>query len=160
MNNLTKTESPKQRPFFDHLLIPTDGSEISVEAANLGLRIAALHGAVVTLLHVLDPEVLASSAILSDRSEEKIRERMRNEGQIYLDQLEELAKEKDLDVTRSIREGTPHQEIIGLADEIGADLIVMGHAGRRGPRRKIAGSVAERVIRFANCPVLISRKAF
>ncbi len=56
---------------------------------------------------------------------------------------------------REVREGEPYQEIVALADEIGVDLIVMGHVGRRGPRRILIGSVTERVIEFAHCPVLV-----
>jgi nucleotide-binding universal stress UspA family protein len=144
-------------PLFERLLVPTDGSQTAVEAGRLAFRVAEAHGASVTLLHVLDPVVLDESVRVSDRSRDEVRDRMEREGRAYLAQLEAIAQDRDLEVSTVMREGDPYREIVDLADEIGADLIVMGHSGRRGPRRKIAGSVAERVIRFANCPVLVSR---
>ncbi len=50
-------------------------------------------------------------------------------------------------------------EIVGLAKELGADLIVMGCRGRHGIRRMIGGSVSDAVIRHAPCPVLVVRSA-
>jgi nucleotide-binding universal stress UspA family protein len=77
------------------------------------------------------------------------------QGQNYLDHLERLAERYQVETRRHLVEGDPYREIVDFADKSGIDLIVMGHAGLRGPRRKIAGSVAERVIRFAHCPVLV-----
>lgn len=50
---------------------------------------------------------------------------------------------------KEIREGEPHEEIVALADEMGAGLIVIGHVGQRGPRRIFIGSVTELVIESA-----------
>lgn len=142
-------------PLFEHILVPTDGSQDSVEAGELAFRIAREQRAQVTLLHVIDLEVLEQTAGFAERSKSEVRDRMQREAENYLAHLERIAQRYEVDVRRAIREGDPHQEIVDLADENGIDLIVMGHTGRRGPRRKILGSVAERVIRFAHCPVLV-----
>ncbi len=57
-----------------------------------------------------------------------------------------------------VRRGKPLNEILSVAEEIGADLIVMGTHGRKGFRRAILGSVAEGVLRRAPCPVLTVRQ--
>jgi nucleotide-binding universal stress UspA family protein len=56
---------------------------------------------------------------------------------------------------RIVRHGTPYSEIEDLAREQNIDLIVMGQVGHRGPRRILIGSVTERVIEYAPCPVLV-----
>ncbi len=58
-----------------------------------------------------------------------------------------------------LRMGEVDLEIVGLAKELGADLIVMGCRGRRGIRRMVGGSVSDAVIRHAPCPVLVVRSS-
>jgi nucleotide-binding universal stress UspA family protein len=83
---------------------------------------------------------------LLDEKREALIKELADNGRRY------LAAEKVL------REGTPHIEIVNEARKQTADLIVMGQVGRRGPRRILIGSVAERVIEYAECPVLITKK--
>ena len=142
-------------PLFHHVLVPTDGSESSVHAAELAFRIAHANTARVTLVYVVDTVVLDELARFSEQQQAEVRQELRESGWQYLAELERLAQQWNLEVHREIREGEPYQEIVALADEIGADLIVMGHVGRRGPRRILIGSVTERVIEFAHCPVLV-----
>jgi nucleotide-binding universal stress UspA family protein len=140
---------------FRHLLIPTDGSENSLAAGELAFRLAEDQHARITLLHVVDTEVLRETVRVSDEEQPEAKARMQREGEKYLDHLERMGRTYQVDMVRELRDGDPHDEIVDCANERGVDLIVMGHAGRRGPRRKITGSVAERVIRFADCPVLV-----
>jgi nucleotide-binding universal stress UspA family protein len=140
---------------FTHLLVPTDGSDAAVQAGRVAFRIARTYHARVTLVYVLDLEVVKHSTRISDESRSEIEGHMAWEGQRYLDHLEDIAHQFGVNVSRETREGSPHKEIVALGDEIGADLIVIGHVGRRGVERKVIGSVAERVTRFARCPVLV-----
>lgn len=142
-------------PLFKRLLVPTDGSESSVKAGRLAFRVAKVHGAQVTVLHVIDVVEADELAHASEKTEEEVRAEMEGAARGYLRHLENVAQEYTVQVETVTREGEPYKEIVALAQAIGADLIVMGHVGRRGPRRKIMGSVAERVIRFAECPVLV-----
>jgi nucleotide-binding universal stress UspA family protein len=57
-----------------------------------------------------------------------------------------------------LRTGKPDQEIVGLAEEIGTGLILMGSRGLGGIRRVLMGSVSDSVVRHAHCPVLVVRK--
>jgi nucleotide-binding universal stress UspA family protein len=76
-------------------------------------------------------------------------------GQLHL-RVEALASPQALYVVGHIRAGAPHKGILQVAAEIDADLIVVGTHKRTGIRRFILGSVAERVLRDAHCPVLVA----
>ena len=71
---------------------------------------------------------------------------------------EEMAAEDGVEFNAVIKEGVPAEDIIGYASEQGIDLIVMGTAGRTGLDKFLLGSVAEKVVRTAPCPVLIIHK--
>ncbi|MBW2294296.1 MAG: universal stress protein [Deltaproteobacteria bacterium] len=63
----------------------------------------------------------------------------------------------DLSVTSYVRRGDPSKQIIEAADELDIDLIVMGTRGTTGLEHVLMGSVAERTVRFAHCPVLTTK---
>jgi nucleotide-binding universal stress UspA family protein len=140
---------------FKKVLVPTDGTAKSIKAGRLGFKIARAQDASVMILWVLDSQVRDKRGQASQMDTAQVREAMIAEGKSYLAHLEEVAAEQNLTVRRELREGTAYQEIIALAEEMGADLIVMGHSEQRGPRRTMRGSVTEKVIRFASCPVLV-----
>lgn len=142
---------------FQHVLVPTDGSEHSVQAAQLAFRIVQMCGARLTLVYVVDTAVLSEIARFNDHQQAEVRQELYENGRHYLDHLESLARHANVAVQREIREGVPFEEIVAGAAEWGVDLIVMGHVGRRGPRRILIGSVTERVIEFAHCSVLVVR---
>jgi nucleotide-binding universal stress UspA family protein len=68
------------------------------------------------------------------------------------------ARARGLKARTVLRNGVPHQEIVQLAADERADIVIMGTHGRSGLSRVLLGSVAERVIHFAPCPVLTVRK--
>jgi nucleotide-binding universal stress UspA family protein len=68
------------------------------------------------------------------------------------------ARSKGISVRTLVRTGSPYQEIVNLATDERADLVAMGTHGRSGVSRLLLGSVADRVIRLAPCPVLTVRK--
>lgn len=142
---------------FHHVVVPTDGSEHSVQAAQLALRIVQMCGAKLTLLYVVDSAVLGEIARFDEHQQEEVRQELHENGRQYLDHLESLARQAGVVAQRALREGVPFEEIVAEASAAGADLIVMGHVGRRGPRRILIGSVTERVIEFAHCSVLVAR---
>lgn len=144
-------------PLFHQILIPTDGSQNSVQASQLAFRIAKLSGAQVTVLYVVDSAVLDEIARFSAAQRAEVQQELYENGKQYLAYVEGLAQQANLTIQREIREGVPYEEIVALAATIGADLIVMGHIGQRGPRRILIGSVTERVIEFAHCPVLVAK---
>lgn len=70
----------------------------------------------------------------------------------------ETAREAGLTVRTLVKTGAPHEVIVAAADELGADLIVLGTHGRGGINRALLGSVADRVVRLAACPVVTVRE--
>jgi len=140
---------------FHHILVPTDGSEGSIRAAQLAFRLLRGADGRVTLLFVVDRAVLSELRRFGERSEAEVHEELRDHGRRYLEMLEQEATALGIRVATAVREGDPFEEIVAHAREGGADLIVMGHVGQRGTTRVLLGSVTQRVLDFAHCPVLV-----
>ncbi len=140
---------------FRHILVPTDGSEASVRAAQLAFRILTGLGGRLSLLYVVDVAVLKELSRFGDKAEAEAEVELEEHGRHYLDFLVKEAEREGLLAHTLIRKGNPFEEITAAASELGADLIVMGHVGQRGPTRILLGSVTERVLDFAHCPVLV-----
>jgi nucleotide-binding universal stress UspA family protein len=80
---------------------------------------------------------------------------MEGSARAFLEDMSLEISQSGVLVSITIKEGAPHEVIIDEAVSWGADLIVMGKLGKRGVSRILLGSVAERVIEFANLPVLL-----
>lgn len=140
---------------FRHILVPTDGSQPSVAAGRLAVRLASLHQARITFVYVVDSSLAGELAGASGKMANQVQQELESSGQRYLDYLSRLAMDAGLIADQVIRHGVPYGEIERVAREQNTDLIVIGRVGRRGPRRILMGSVTERVIEFAPCPVLV-----
>jgi nucleotide-binding universal stress UspA family protein len=145
----------ERQAMFRHILVPTDGSRPSITAGRLAVRLAASLGAQITFVYVVDTAVVDELAETSGKLAQQVRQELERTGQRYLDHLSRLAADAGLQVSRLIQHGTPYGEIDSLAREQDIDLIVIGQVGHRGPRRILIGSVTERVIEYAPCPVLV-----
>ena len=141
---------------YDTILVPTDGSDHAVRAAEQALTLADWFDATVHAISVVDTS--AASGLLSSGS-------VRRE---FVDQLEDGAEraveaietmaDDSIAVKTAVLEGKPKTEIISYAAEIDAELIVMGTHGRSGVSRFVAGSVTEHVVRRTDVPVLTVRE--
>ncbi len=147
----------EKRSPFTHILVPTDGSETSINAGRLAIQIAATHGVPITFVYVVDSTIMDEIAGATSKTVETVHRELETKGRRYLDYLARLARDRGLQADQVVRHGIPHSEIANLAHEQGVDLIVIGQVGRRGPRRVLIGSVAERGIEYAPCPVLVVR---
>jgi len=147
----------EKRSPFTHILVPTDGSETSINAGRMAIQIAATHGVPITFVYVVDSTIAEEIAGATSRTTEMIRRELEAKGGRYLDYLARLARDRNLQTNQVVRHGIPHSEIADLAREQGVDLIVIGYVGRHGPRRVLIGSVAEHVVEYASCPVLVVR---
>ena len=124
-------------------MLPVDGSEHSLEAARKLGQLLNVEGAQISLLHVADDAEQATRQIEAQ--------------QIFSATNAELARQGLTSHHQLIVEGNPADEILRLADEMGADLIAMGSHGRTGVLRLLMGSVSRKVLDQARCPVLIVR---
>ena len=141
---------------FDTILVPTDGSEYAAVAVESGYELAATHDATVHVLSVADVGPLGSLRLPGDATsaEEAIEKHARDTVDEALDRAP-----ADIDVTGTVRTGPPESEILAYADEIGADVVVMGTRGRGGVRRMAVGSVTDHVVRFGDVPVFVTTGA-
>jgi universal stress protein A len=146
------------RNVFYRIIVPTDFSDCSEEAWALAQRVAGAFAAELVLVHVLaEPPPHGAGPFSLDRAEE-VYEGSRKWVEESLHAWAAKAKSKGLNVRVALRAGEPDQEIIALATDELADLVVVGTHGRGGIDRALLGSVADRVIRTAPCPVLTVRK--
>ncbi|WP_175885032.1 universal stress protein [Burkholderia sp. BCC0044] len=143
---------------YSNILVALDGSDTSSRALDAALDLAAQTGARLTPVYVVDFLVPAYDMYGYDPS--ILVDSFREEGLRVTEDAARRMKARNVAGTPQISnvapagEDIPHR-IVGLAGEIDADLIVMGTHGRRGFRRMFLGSVAERVLRQAGCPVLM-----
>lgn len=142
------------------ILVPTDFSEASESAVKYGKALAEAFGSSLHLVHVMEDllahawaaEVyVASMPSLRDEIEKEATERI---GAMLTDQ-----ERQQLRVTTAIIAGNPFLEIIRYARAHEVDLIVLGTHGRGPVAHMLLGSVAEKVVRKAPCPVLTVRPA-
>ena len=144
-----------------HILLATDGSAQAVEAARFVRRFANPDTlGRVTVLAVIRPITSAPFFTVSGVSEEvweslneSAEDAARKAIQVAADALGNTAPQVDT----LIRSGSPADEIVTIAREIEADLIVMGSRGFGEVRSVLLGSVSERVLHIAHCPVLVVR---
>ena len=139
---------------YRKILIPTDFSECAGHALEAGLALARNAGAKVQLLHVVEPAAMAPVALAGLIPEGSILDRIEENARELMDKL---VKEKGagLDIEGTVVVGPAATEIASIAERSGADLIVIATHGRTGLKHTLMGSVAERLLRYAPCPVLV-----
>ena len=131
------------------VLVPFDFSDESIEAVKVGVAVAE-HKDDVHVLHVLLELPATDPVAVWDGLND---ERRKNTTRDSMEKALAEAGIKDVQINATI--GNPAQVIADLADEIEAGLIVIPSHGYTGVKRLFLGSVAERVVRLAKCPVLV-----
>lgn len=138
------------------ILVPTDFSKISYSAFDYAKDLAERMNSEIYLIFVLEKSPPLLSAKSLGLSEEEIFSRMKAEARIKLSEAASFFREDtNLNVIEELRIGMDYEEIVNYAGEIGADIIIIATHGRTGVLHTLLGSVAEKVIRFAKCPVLV-----
>lgn len=141
---------------FKKIMIATDGSVCSRMAANNGIELARLSGARVYAVYVVSMEHFTSMAV--DFEWEIIHEALKIEGSEAVNYIKGAGDVKGVIVEPVLLEGHPADELIRYAQENEIDIIVMGTLGRSGINRLLLGSVAEKVVRHSNVPVMVVRE--
>ena len=142
---------------FYRIVVPTDFSACSEDAWALARRIAGAVGSEIVLVHVFVEPPSYAEPSLPVNSAWQVIESARKWVEETLEKWADAAREKGISVRTLVRTGSPYQEIVDLATDERADLVAMGTHGRSGVSRLLLGSVADRVIRLAPCPVLTVR---
>ena len=135
------------------ILVPTDFSPHSEKALEVAERLVKLTGGKIHLLHCYQINVGGISPYGVAVPEEFSRE-VRDAAAKKIEDLEQRVAAEGIEVAAHITSRFPSEAVSDLAEEIGADLIVMGTRGTTGLKHILLGSVAERTLRIAPCPVL------
>jgi nucleotide-binding universal stress UspA family protein len=144
---------------FKAIVVGTDGSETARKAVREAIGLAQAVGASIELVSAFEP-------IASDRLRQDAREmpqdmqwtvNPREDVDATLREAAEAVEEAGVPVTTYAREGDPADAILDVAEERGADLIVVGNKGMTGAKRFLLGSVPNKVSHHAPCSVLIIR---
>ena len=148
------------------VLLGTDGTEFSARAAHTAVALCAKTGAELHVVHVwrLPSGVTGTTAQATSLPTSSPEEALQR-GQTLLDRQVEQLRELGGEVAGSyLRMGQPPYEVVGLSDEIGADMLVSGRGRPRAMRRAVRettgrpvlGRAADYIVRSAHCPVLIA----
>jgi nucleotide-binding universal stress UspA family protein len=139
---------------YRSILVATDGSPCSEVAGEHAVDLAGQYDATLHVLSVVEVDVSFSETITQQMLED-----LEKRGRKAVDAIADRARDRGVaDVDASVVRGTPHKTILDYAHEHDVDLVVVGTHGRRGLNRLLLGSVAERVLRTADLPVLVVRE--
>jgi nucleotide-binding universal stress UspA family protein len=148
-------------PTFNKILAPTDFSEDSKLALTYAVTLAQKFSSEIIVVHVDQPLAPVMVSELNPGLDVSTMNRIAEEGRLLalkeLDATTARLRESEVKVRSLMRVGAPFLEIIHAAQSEGTDLIVMGTHGRSGLAHVLMGSVAERVVNKAPCPVLTVR---
>ncbi len=138
---------------FKHIVVPTDFSDTAQTALSLAAEFAGWYRAEIDLVNAVDATVYAYAGYpFASLSQELV-----SGAEEALQKLKLPAAAKDVAIHRYILSGNPANEILAHARRSGADLIVIGTQGRGPVARMILGSVADRVLSEATCPVIVTK---
>lgn len=137
---------------YDTILIGTDGSVSANRAAIHALELAEQFDAKLFGIYVVDTSIYGEPALGSAELQTNEVEAL---GCEYLDEVEQRAEDLGVEFSDRCCHGKPHQTIIRYADDIDADVIVLGYQGQSHSKSETLGSVTDRVIRTAGRPVLV-----
>lgn len=138
---------------FQNILVPTDGSEYTKAAVEKAMELAKAIGGRITALYVLDQTILTNMPM--DTAVMNVYNTLEKEGNEAVNFVRDLGVKEGVDVQVVVKEGTPVKVI--LEESPNYDIIVMGTLGRTGMSKLLMGSVAERVVRASQCPVMVVR---
>jgi nucleotide-binding universal stress UspA family protein len=140
---------------FRRILHPSDFSPASAPAFRKAVQMARTSHARLLIVHVLPPVAQVPDVYIATRMHEGLLRAQRAQGQKQLDRLVARARRAGVHASSLLLDfGVAHERIVRIARSTRSQLIVMGTHGRTGLARIMLGSVAERVVTTARCPVL------
>ena len=149
------------KQLISKVVVPIDGSQDSMRAAEYAVKLAGLHGADLSVVYVVNVDQYLQSLGLyrisyPDPIKKKIEE-AREEAQKWFTEISKIAEQKKLRIKTEVLD-TPLSvvaSVVNYADRENADLIVIGTRGRAGLSKMLLGSVASGVVTYSPCPVLV-----
>lgn len=151
------------RQEFSKILVPIDGSDESMHAANLAISVAKRYGAQIVAIHVVNiDQYLQALGVYRISYPDPIKKRIeeaKQEAAKWFTDIQRNAEQEKVGVTTDVID-TPLSvvgAIVNYAEREKADLIVIGTRGRSGFAKLLLGSVASGVVTYAPCPVMVAR---
>ncbi|GAD52607.1 hypotheical conserved protein [Halarchaeum acidiphilum MH1-52-1] len=141
---------------YDDILLATDGTIASENAASHAIELAETHDADLHVLYVVDEDVY--SAYSGDEyvdEAEGPEHGLEESGEEAIEAVREAASATGVDVRGELRHGDPAKTIVDYADEADADLVVLGTQHRPAEYRALLGSVTDRVLRLTARPAIV-----
>lgn len=138
---------------YDTILLPVDGSDPANRAVEHALDLAERYDAAIYGMYVVDTSRYGQPALSST---ELVLTDLEERGNALLEDIAERADNKGIVVEPYVCHGTPPDEICAYADDVDADIIVMGFQGHSHEVSEHLGSVADRVVRQSGRPVLLA----
>jgi nucleotide-binding universal stress UspA family protein len=143
---------------FRKILVPTDGSELSVKAIRGAVEIAKKLGAKVVGMTAIEPYSYSSMSEYRPESFEAFETRTETIAKERLKQVESIAKAAEVDYETTVSKSfSPYEAIIEAATELGCDAIFMASHGRRGLNAILLGSETQKVLTHSSLPVMVYR---
>lgn len=146
---------------FKHILVPTDGSELSQATAERAVSFAKEAGARITAFYSKPEYPIAyfgEGALIDPTTPEKFAELSEQQSTEYLGMVEKLCAEAGVPCSKlSVTSDIPYEAIIEAAESSGCDLIFMASHGRRGISGFLLGSETNKVLTHSKVPVLVYR---
>jgi len=144
---------------YTRILVPIDFSEHSRKSTSYAMRFASLYNATLLLVHVFE---LPGYALTGDEYVKPSSELLKSHAHAHeqaaranLTMIENQVRNRGVKVEAHHCVGCAFDEIVKIAKQLDADLIIIGSHGRTGLQHLLLGSVAERVVEHARCPVLV-----
>ena len=137
---------------FDEVLVPVDGSDAASRAADHAVELAGEYGADVHFLYVVD-----TSTYGFEDAPRSVVGPLTEAGRELVSALADDVEGHSIPATAEVRRGVAHEEILDYADEVDADLLVMGTRGRTSSEGTFLGSTTDQVLRQSEQPVLTLR---
>lgn len=144
---------------FKHLLLPTDGSDLSLRAVDIGIALAASLDAKVFAFHVVSPFPALSYIVdtIQANQEFYLQEAIK-QAEIYLQEVHKRASAAGVPCkSDQVTDNRPYSAIVAAATKQGCDLIVMASHGWSGINRLLLGSETQKVLVSCDVPVLVCR---
>jgi nucleotide-binding universal stress UspA family protein len=142
---------------FQKIMIATDGSAPSYQAAKQGVEIARVSGGQVVAVYVVDVPRLAQLPGYAGISgtKDRLLELMIRQGREATQEVEHIALDAGIPCSKVILKGHPSDELLRYSQESEVDLLVMGAVGKSGLHRFLLGSVAQKVVQHTRVPVML-----
>ena len=144
---------------FKSIVVGTDGSDTATQAVRQAVNMASAVGATVELVSAYAP--VPEQRLRAERRDapEDVQWAInpRQDVEASLSDAADIARAAGVSVNTHARQGDPADAILDVADELGADVVIVGNKGMTGAKRFLLGSVPDKVSHHASCSVLIVR---